>query len=236
MPQPTQTPAESPRTEQPTARPRPTATKPPAIEPTAAPANTPTELPSATPTSEPTATDTPTVLPSPTPCLDETAPEFASLLDKQVEIQAALGCATQAAQSRSIAEQNFERGAMVWVAGSNGRNGTIYVILDDEAGGRTTWQVFEDTWQEGDPVDSGDETPPSGRYEPLRGFGKLWYANKDVASALGWAKEEHETGGGGVIQRFANGRLLYSVLGFGAGPSIYVMYQDGMFSVFKAPS
>jgi len=227
--QPTQTPA-------PTARPQPTPTKPPVIKPTAAPTSTPTELPPATPTSEPTPTDTPTVVPSPTPCLDETAPEFASLLDKQVEIQAALGCATQAAQSRPIAEQNFERGAMIWVAGPNGRNGTIYVIIDNEASGQNRWQVFEDTWQEGDPVDSGDETPPPGRYEPLRGFGKLWYANKDVASMVGWAKDEHEAGGTGVIQRFANGRMLHSSLGFGAGPSIYVMYQEGMFSVFKAPS
>jgi len=226
--QPTQTPV-------PTARPQPTPTKPPVIKPTIAPTHTPTELPSATPTSEPTPADTPTPAPSPTPCLDQAAPEFAIVLDNQADVQAALGCATQAAQSRPIAEQNFERGAMIWVAGPNGRNGTIYVIVDDEPHRQTTWQVFEDTWQEGDPVDSGDQTPPSGRYEPLRGFGKLWYANKDVSNALGWAKEEHEAGGSGVIQRFANGRMLHSSLGFGDGPSIYVMYQDGMFSVFKAP-
>ncbi|HEY3231000.1 MAG TPA: hypothetical protein VGJ87_17370, partial [Roseiflexaceae bacterium] len=178
----------------------------------------------------------PTTAPSPTPCLDQAAAQFAIVLDNQADVAAALGCATQAAQNRPIAEQNFERGAMIWVAGPNGRNGTIYVIIDDEPRGQTTWQVFEDTWQEGDPADSGDETPPSGRYEPLRGFGKLWYANKDVSSALGWAKEEQETGGTGVIQRFANGRMLHSSLGFGDGPSIYVMYQDGIFSVFKAPS
>jgi len=168
--------------------------------------------------------------------LELTAPEFATLLTNQADVKAALGCATQAGQRRPIAEQNFERGAMIWVAGPNGRNGTIYVIVDDEARGQTTWQVFEDTWQEGDPADSGDETPPSGRYEPQRGFGKLWYANKDVSNALGWAKEQQETGGSGVIQRFANGRMLNSDLGFGDGPSIYVMYQDGTFSVFKAPS
>ena len=86
----------------------------------------------------------------------------------------------------------------------------------------------------GSAADSGDQTPPPGRYEPLRGFGKLWYAHEDIASALGWAKEEKETGATGVLQRFTNGRLLYSDHGFGKGPSIYVMLQNGTFTMYKA--
>jgi hypothetical protein len=174
------------------------------------------------------------VPPTPTPCQSEIAPELATFLQAQAAVAGTLGCAAQAGQNRQIAEQNFERGAMIWVAGASGRNGTIYVITDDEAHGQTNWQVYEDTWQESDPADSGDEIAPQGRYEPLRGFGKLWYAHQDVREALGWAIEEKETGGSGTLQRFAGGRVLRSSLGFGEGPSFYVMYQDTTFATFRA--
>jgi serine/threonine-protein kinase len=221
--QPTRAPA-------PTARPRPTA-RPPA-PPTAAPTEPPTATPTATP--EPSPTPTEGVPPTPTPCQVAVAPDLAAFLQAQAAVANTLGCATQAGQDRQIAEQNFQRGAMIWVAGTSGRNGTIYVIVDDEAHSQTTWQVYEDTWQESDSADSGDATPPPGRYEPMRGFGKLWYAHQDVREALGWAIEEKETGGSGTLQRFAGGRVLRSSLGFGEGPSFYAMYQDTTFATFRA--
>lgn len=115
---------------------------------------------------------------------------------------------------------------MLWVAGPQGSNGTIYVIIHGTA--KDTWQTFEDTWQEGDPEDSGDKTPPAGLIEPVRGFGRVWYGNPDIADTLGWATNT-ENPTNGVVQRFANGRLVYSPLGFGNGAAIYVLYQDGMF-------
>jgi hypothetical protein len=46
-------------------------------------------------------------------------------------------------------------------------------------------RVFEgDTLQ---PDRDPDLTPPPGRYQPMRGFGKLWRGNTSVRERIGWA-------------------------------------------------
>lgn len=123
---------------------------------------------------------------------------------------------------------------MIWSRGTSEPAGTIDVVFLDKSRGRNVWRSFEDTWKEGDPEDSGDDIPPAGLYEPLRGFGKLWYANREVRDTLGWAKEP-EHAGIGAYQPFEAGSLLYSSLGLGSGPTIYVFYDDGTFDQFDAP-
>ena len=59
----------------------------------------------------------------------------------------------------------------------------IYAIFDNGQ-----YRRFPDTWVDGVDPSSGGETPPSGLIEPIRGFGKVWRANPDVRSALGWAR------------------------------------------------
>lgn len=49
------------------------------------------------------------------------------------------------------------------------------------------WQRFEDTWSEGEPESDPSLTPPEGRFQPIRGFGKLWRQNQEIRQALGWA-------------------------------------------------
>ncbi|HNP85312.1 MAG TPA: protein kinase [Kouleothrix sp.] len=250
--QPAEPPTTLPPTLVPTASATAVATSAPAAEPSAVPAPTqiiaPSAVPSRAPTKVPAPTKIPTkVPPSPTPttepspeptavpptetpttppCPTAIAAEFEPMLAKRTNVNDRLGCAAQPRQERAIAEQSFEHGSMLWVAGTQGSNGTIYVIIHGTA--KDTWQTFEDTWQEGDPEDSGDKTPPAGLIEPVRGFGRVWYGNPDIADTLGWATNT-ETPTNGVVQRFANGRLVYSPLGFGNGAAIYVLYQDGMF-------
>jgi hypothetical protein len=80
--------------------------------------------------------------------------------------------------SSDAAEQYFEGGRMIWV----GAEKRIYALLND--GGL---YAYADTWTADQPdVDPGI-TPPSGRYKPVRGFGKVWGADPYIRSRLGWA-------------------------------------------------
>ena len=73
--------------------------------------------------------------------------------------------------------------------------------------------------------------PPDGLIEPIRGFGKLWYGNDTISGQLGWGVDG-EKAATGAAQRFANGRLIYSPLGFGTGAAVYVLYQNGTFETY----
>ena len=79
------------------------------------------------------------------------------------------------------AEEPFEHGVMLWV----GEEDRIYVLYDD--GGITAWDAFVDEWDEGEPVDDPSIVPPSGLYQPIRGFGLVWREQPGVRERLGWA-------------------------------------------------
>lgn len=111
-----------------------------------------------------------------------------------------LGCPTNGAPtSNTTAVQTFERGLMVYVAGTPG---SIYVLMSD---GR--FRRFDDTWIEGVHPDSAGMSPPPGLIEPIRGFGKVWRDNLDVQSALGWGVTP-EAGDTSSIQLFERGRAI----------------------------
>jgi hypothetical protein len=95
-----------------------------------------------------------------------------------------LGCPWPFGDGR-IATQLFERGEMVWVGQSGGGPSQIFVIVGNQVAG-ATWQVYPDTYVEGEPVGTA-ELPPPGKFAPARGFGKLWRQNAEVRRALGWA-------------------------------------------------
>jgi serine/threonine-protein kinase len=236
---------------QPTAPPLPAATAQPrptsAPKPTAAPTATVTDTPA--PTDTPTVTSTPTATstPSPTPCPVDVTMSFSKLLEEDAKLKQRLGCPNQAGQQRQIAEEPFERGWMVWVADLGGGSGRIYVIFQDQQkkSKPVVWFFYEDSWKDGDPV-SGGETPPSGLYEPLRGFGKVWREQPSVRNTIGWAKAPERGANGGVIQSFTNGTLLYSPLvwednvlsdpiSVQLGKPIYALYEDGTFGQFAKP-
>ncbi len=77
------------------------------------------------------------------------------------------------------AEQPFERGAMVWV----GALDRIYVFYHDDS---PAWSAFVDEFDEEEPTDDPNLTPPTGRYQPVRGFGLVWRTYPDVRARLGW--------------------------------------------------
>jgi hypothetical protein len=61
-------------------------------------------------------------------------------------------------------------------------------VLTETSSGRGTWQAYADIWQLGDPEPVLNEKPGTLLYQPIRGFGKVWYENQGVRDALGWAK------------------------------------------------
>lgn len=89
-------------------------------------------------------------------------------------------------RSTALSVSRFERGHMIW----REDNRTIYVVYDDG-----TWKSYPDTFGPGDPETTG-QVPPAGRYEPTRGFGKVWRQNQDVRDKIGWmaAPEQGLTG------------------------------------------
>lgn len=99
--------------------------------------------------------------------------------------------------------QPFEGGILIWFSDS----GHIYMLT--HADGRV--RIYEDRYVEGQP-DPGD-TPPEGRFTPVRGFGQLWQALGGGSSVLGWALAP-ETGFDSARQ--PAGRLAYTT--YIAGP------------------
>ena len=81
-----------------------------------------------------------------------------------------------------VAEQVFENGRMFWLQPT----GQIWVMIVTSEG-RGDWQIYEDTFVEGEPESDPELVPPEGMEQPTRGFGKLWRENPDLREALGWA-------------------------------------------------
>jgi hypothetical protein len=89
------------------------------------------------------------------------------------------------------AEQAFEGGDMLWLEEER----LIFVLYDDG-----TYEVYEDTFVEGEPETDPDIEPPASMWQPTRGFGKVWREHPQVREQLGWAWSQ-EVGFDTVYQR-----------------------------------
>lgn len=114
-------------------------------------------------------------------------------------LQQALGFA-RSAQPNAVpaAYQYFEHGTMVW----RGDTQQIYAIYDD--GG---WDLFDDTFKEGEAESDATLKAPGGLMQPVRGFGKVWRNDAGVQARLGWAVGK-ESGLNALIQDFERGVYL----------------------------
>lgn len=109
------------------------------------------------------------------------------------------------------AYQPFERGRMVWRSDTR----EIYVLYDERG-----YEVYEDTWQEGDPVDVPGR-PPSGLLAPVRGFGNLYANQPHLQERLGWATAE-EVGYTMAVETIPGGSGRYP------GTSTFFTLPDGL--------
>ncbi len=191
-----------------------------AANPTLGPPSwTPTTIITQTPTFTPTPTDTP-VTPGANvlvpvggvgavgfeagTCTGQASGGFASILNSDPALAAQISCPLGSAVTVQTAYQPFERGLMIWVSavGNSGQSG-IYVFYNNN-----TYQRFVDTWREGVDPDSSGQAPPNGRFEPVRGFGKVWRESGGVRENLGWALQQ-EAAGSGAVQLFERGEMVY---------------------------
>ena len=137
---------------------------------------------------------------------------FGQIWNSNATVRAKLGCAQAVESGVWGAEQTFERGLMFWRSDTN----RIYVLRSDQ-----TWQLYDDTWREGDQEWDPNILVPTGLYQPKRGFGKVWRDQSGVRSALGWATTE-ERGLTMAVQPFDGGMMLWSNI-----RGTFVLYNDG---------
>jgi hypothetical protein len=214
----------------PTTTPYPFVTASPELIPTPLPA-TATLPPSPTPSlppPTPTLQDgqiTPTIGPqgSPTPAPSPTIagveidcpvpPQggFGVIFESDPGLRPAIGCPT----SRNPDEppqawildtgwQPFERGQMLWSAGIGWKlQPVVYVLYEDG-----TYQLFEDTYDEGVDPFEGELAPPPGLYQPQGSLGKVWRDGIGVSERLGWATAP-EGRDLTQMQVFTNGEMVY---------------------------
>jgi hypothetical protein len=149
-------------------------------------------------------------------------PELAAGWDR-----ATLGCATGNAAVVWAAWQPYERGDMLWLSDSDWayalhfQNGT-----NSNAG---DWSTGGNAWKwDGSSPDGVGLTPPSGLYEPVRGFGYVWRNFLGgTASAFGWATGP-EKGFCTNVQRFERGFAFRS--------NTVEYCQDTLFNSARDPS
>lgn len=130
-------------------------------------------------------------------------------------LHAATGCPTSVEKAVITAYAPFEKGFMIW----REDNRQIYAVYDDG-----TFEVFADTWKEGDPEYSCTDTNTPNRTPPTpgRGIGKAWCAEPGVRARLGNVKAD-ENGNLRAVQDFERG------VGFGIGerdPAVFILQND----------
>jgi hypothetical protein len=80
-----------------------------------------------------------------------------------------------------MAEQQFEHGRMFWIQPRK----QIWVLYDD-GNGSGKWEIYDDTFQDGEVESDPNIIPPQGEYQPERGFGKLWRSTPSIREKLGY--------------------------------------------------
>lgn len=168
--------------------------------PTLTPSPSATNAPQATATSSLPPTNT--LVPSPAPT--DLPPNFPTPVRAPIQ----------------VAEELFEHGRMFWV----GATQQIWV-LKIVGEGYGTWEVYEDTFVDGEPENDPNLVPPDGRYQPQRGFGKLWRESGNLREELGWGVtpefgyvSNYEYHAGGSID--ANGSYV-------PGPGYHILFSLG---------
>lgn len=137
-------------------------------------------------------------------------------------------CPTESYYDMPAAVQYFEHGVMFWYDLTSYGGGRKIVVVRN--GGHPapypTYQVFDDTYREGDPPIPG--TPPPGKYIPQRGFGKVWSGSRGQGQwlGLGVTPEQPERI---AIQYFGGGGFAFQLLNSGGvwilGPNMDQLAQ-----------
>ncbi|NLE76349.1 MAG: hypothetical protein GX605_06305 [Chloroflexi bacterium] len=130
-----------------------------------------------------------------------------------------LGLATAQQTVTWMAEEPFQTGHMLWRQDTR----AIYVLKHDG-----TWKAYDENWESWRDREKWGYVPPSGLFEPVRGFGKVWMNYLSGPSGpLGWAKSP-ERGFWGVAQPFVRGLMLWN-----DNRTIFVLYNNGTWGTYQ---
>lgn len=182
------------------------------ITSTLPPSKTATMTPSVTPTFTATAPPTSAVLaalqapPTSGPVFGAPRQCDAAWFFSQTLLQV---CPLNEALSSQGAYQQFEQGMMIWVE----RQDAIYVMYN--SGDQPRWQVFRDNYQDGEPEDDPNLTPPPAFWQPRRGFGEVWRDQPGVRQRLGWALDSSERPYATQVQIADDGTIFLADVGGG---------------------
>ncbi len=137
-------------------------------------------------------------------------------------------CPDGPAQSTQAAEQTFEGGRMIWLEhaapirqwdwGSGGKEDFIILALYSPGVAWPQKQTFVDAWSLNEPDGDPSIVPPAAKFQPIRGFGKVWRTYSDVRQKLGWALTQE--------QSFVAVYQLVSDF-YGHGSCLYLSVADG---------
>ncbi len=117
-----------------------------------------------------------------------------------------------------IAEQQFEHGRMFWI-----QPRTQIWVMYDNGTGTGKWEIYQDTFQDGEMESDPSIIPPAGEFQPERGFGKLWRETPGIKDQLGFgiipeygyvSDYEYHPGGQVVDGKYVQGpgyHILYSL-------------------------
>ena len=136
------------------------------------------------------------------------------------------GCPLPVQREVPLADQQFERGVMVWTGTAQGSQ--IFTIRGTPL--PVTWARYPDPY----PVPPRQSErpvllPPAGRQEPSGGFGNVWREAPGVRETLGWALAP-EHGDTGVVQLYTNGGGIVYMQG---SNFLYLFGPNGMTWAFS---
>ncbi|HSD83927.1 MAG TPA: hypothetical protein VLG46_08725 [Anaerolineae bacterium] len=102
------------------------------------------------------------------------------------------------------AVQHFEHGAMFWLQ----ERDEIWALITSPQADQFYWRILPNLWVEGQPESDPRLQPPSGQFQPVRGFGYAWRLGggsyRPQRADLGWALDE-EIGFGTTLIYYPQG-------------------------------
>lgn len=142
---------------------------------------------------------------------------FGKVWEENPSVKGRIGCPNyDYEKALTGATLEFEHGKMYYTGGPN-KELPIIILFDDG-----TWLRVASNWKDGDPLKAG-LTPPTGLYEPGRGFGEVWrnQTTLRLPERLGWAKAPDESPTKIAYQDFTFGAMVW----LGAKEEILVTYD-----------
>jgi len=101
-------------------------------------------------------------------------------------------CPQSTPSAGNAAIQHFEHGIMIWL---QPRNSIFVLYADNQYSPKWDWR--QDNYIDGQPESDPALVPPTGKFQPIRGFGLVWRDDENqpvirVRDRLGWAIDEEE--------------------------------------------